>query len=275
MKRTFIRFMKNSRTQKKFLIVWAIFSGIALILPDSGMAAGWYLRGAAGYEQSRAADFSDTDCSSTAPPALFGCATGNDGQCIGAYGDFGRFPLAEVAVGRRILPWLRTDLSFAYRFHMDYEGNANFLSVGTNQPVSAKADSFSGMVNLFVDINGIPGVKKLWRFQPYAGGGIGLSYNRIGQMTFLFPDNAGAHKVSVTPSGDRKDFAFMLAVGTGIVLTRQLTMDIAYRYADLGRVGTSPGNMYMNTLPAGIAVSDIETRLRSHGLTVGLRYHFE
>lgn len=267
--------MKISRKQKPFLIVWAIFFGAALILPDSVMAAGWYLRGAAGYEQSRAAHFSDTDCSSTTPPALFGCATGNDGQRIGAYGDFNRFPLAEVAVGRRILPWLRADLSVAYRFNMDYEGNANFLSVGASQPVSAKADSFNGMLNLFVDINGIPGVKKLWRFQPYAGGGVGLSYNRIGQMTFLFPDNPGAHKVSVTPSGDRKDVAFMLSVGVGIILTPQLTMDVAYRYADLGRVGTSPGNMYMDSHPAGIAVSDIETRLRSHGLTVGLRYHFE
>jgi opacity protein-like surface antigen len=157
---------------------------------------------------------------------------------------------------------------------MNYEGNANFLAVGVNQPVSAKADSITGMVSLFVDVNGLLAGRKLWRFQPYVGGGVGLSYNRIGQMTFRFPDNPGAHKVSVTPSGDRKDFALMLAVGTGIVLTERLSLDLAYRYFDLGRVETSPGNMFMDIIPQGIAVNNIEARLRTHGLAVGLRYHF-
>jgi hypothetical protein len=62
-------------------------------------------------------------------------------------------------------------------------------------------------------------------------------------MTFLFPDNPGAHKVSITPSGDRKDLAFMLALGTGVILTEQISMNIAHHYFDLGRVETSPGNM--------------------------------
>lgn len=244
------------------------------LFPHDGAAADWYIRGAIGYEWSRAADFSDGDCRSTNPPAIFGCANGSDGQPIGSYGNFGHFPMAEAAVGKQLLPWLRADLSFAFRFDMDYEGNANFLSVGANQPVSAKADSTSGMVNLFVDINGLAPGKKLWRFQPYLGGGVGLAYNRIGRMTFLFPDNSGSHKVSVTPSGDRKDIAFMLAVGTGIILTEHLSLDISYRYFDLGYVGTSSGNMAMNNVPAGIAVSDIEARLRSHGLALGLRYYF-
>lgn len=267
-------FMKKNEIVIKFSVILSIFFLSAFLLPATGTAAGWYLRGTVGYEKSLTADFSDTNCASANPPALFGCANGNNGQPIGAYGDFGRFPLVEAAVGRQLLPWLRADLSVAYRFNMDYSGNANFLNVGANQPVSAKADSLSGMVNLFVDINGLLAGKKLWRFQPYVGGGAGLSYNRIGQMTFRYPDNPGAHKVSITPSGDRKDFAFMLAVGTGVMLTGQLSLDVAYRYFDLGRVETSPGNMYMDTRPAGIAVNGIESRLRTHGPAVGLRYQF-
>lgn len=266
--------MKKNEIAIKCLVIWMIFFLSVLLFPDTGTAAGWYLRGVAGYEKSLAADFSDMNCASTNPPSLFGCVNGNNGQAIGAYGDFGHFPLVEAAVGRQFLPWLRADLSLAYRFNMDYSGNANFLNVGANQPVSAKADSLSGMVNLFVDINGLLTGKKLWRFQPYVGGGVGFSYNRIGQMTFRFPDNPGAHKVSITPSGDRKDFAYMLAVGTGVILTEQLTLDIAYRYFDLGRVETSPGNMYMDTIPAGIAVDGIESNLRTHGLALGLRYQF-
>jgi opacity protein-like surface antigen len=66
----------------------------------------------------------------------------------------------------------------------------------------------------------------------------------------------------------------MLAVGTGFVLTERLILDVAYRYFDLGRVETSPDNMYMDTKPAGIAINGIETHLRSHGPAAGLRYQF-
>lgn len=254
-------------------IGWIFFLSV-LLFAAPAPAAGWYVRGALGYEASPAADFTDADCASSRPPALFGCAAGCDGQPIGAYGDFGRFPLAEGAFGRQIFPWLRADLSLAYRFRMDYEGNANFLSVGSVQPVSVRGDSLSGMVNVFIDISGFLAEKKLWRFQPYIGGGIGLAHNRIDRMTFLFPQNAGRHKLSVTPSGDRTNLAFMAALGTGVILTERLRLDISYRYFDLGRVETDPGQMVMNTAPAGIAVNSIETRLKTHGLAVGLRYHF-
>lgn len=266
--------MKMNKISVKFLIAGAIFFLSVFALPDSAMTGGWYVRGAVGYEKSRTANMSDVNCSSISPPALFGCAAGDDGLPISAYGDFGNFPLVEAALGRQLLPWLRVDLALTYRFHMNYDGNANFLSVGSNQPVSAKADSLAGMLNVFVDINGFLPGKKLWRFQPYLGGGVGLAYNRLGEMTFLFPDNQGAHKISIMPAGDRTNFAYMLAVGTGVVLTEHFSLDIAYRYFDLGRVGSSPGNMYMDIIPAGIAVNDIESPLRTHGLAVGLRYHF-
>ncbi len=266
--------MKKITTPIFTPVVLTIGSLIFFLFPPSGQAAGWYVRTSAGYEKSLAADFSDTNCMSQKPAALFGCASGNDGRPIGAYGDFGYFPMMEAAAGRQFLPWLRTDVSLAYRFDMRYQGNANFLAVGPHQPVSAKSDSLTGMINVFIDINGLLPAHKLWRFQPYVGGGIGLSCNRIGQMTFLFPDNPGRHKISVTPSGDRKNFAYMLAIGTGFALTQHLNLDISYRYFDLGWVETSPGNMYMDVLPAGIFINSIESRVRTHGPAVGIRYHF-
>lgn len=66
----------------------------------------------------------------------------------------------------------------------------------------------------------------------------------------------------------------MLALGMGMILTEQISMNIAYHYFDLGRVETSPGNMYMDTRPAGITVNGIESHLRTHGLALGLRYQF-
>jgi opacity protein-like surface antigen len=269
--------MKNNKWSVNCFMLWILIALSTLLTPVPGWAASWYVRGAVGYEKSLASDFSDTDCSSANPPALFGCVKGVNGQPIGAYGDFGHFPTMEAAVGRQLLPWLRTDVSFAYRFRMDYEGNANFLAPklhpSPNQPVSAKADSFSGLINFFIDINGFFSKKKFWRVQPYVGGGVGLAYNRLDPVTYQFPDNT-THKISITPSGNRKDFAFMLAVGTGVILTDRLSLDIAYRYFDLGRVETASGNMYMNHAPSGIDINSTEAPLRTHGLSAGLRYQF-
>jgi len=259
------------KTIIKYPMFWFFF--FVASLPYFVQAEGWYWRGNLGYEWSREADFSDSDCSATNPPTLFGCVKGGDGRPLGAYGNFGRFPSAELAVGRRLFPWMRADLALSYRFNMRFEGNANFLAVGQRQPVSATADSFSGMLKFFVDFHGFSaGI--FGRFQPYAGCGAGWAYNRIGQMTYLFPENQRAHKISVIPSGDRNNFAFTFTLGTGLVLTEKIILDIAYHYMDLGVVGTSPGNMYMDTRPDGIAISDVWAPLKVQGVAVGMRYNF-
>ena len=237
-------------------------------------AAGWYLRGALGFEWSLAADFSDADSGASNPPALFGSVPGRDGQPIGAYGDFGRSPLAEAAVGKQIFPWLRTEFAVAYRHDMPYRGEANFRGVPGGQPVSGNVDALTGMANLFLDIAGLPGVD-IGRFQPYLGGGIGVTHNRLGEMTYGFPANPGKHKITVTPSGEKTDVAFMVGVGTGIVLSKRIVLDLSYRYTDLGRVYTDAGKAYLNNIPAGIDIAETWAPLRSHGVFAGIRYLFK
>ncbi|MBK5939912.1 outer membrane protein [Halochromatium roseum] len=242
-------------------------------LATTAESSDWYLRATLGGEQSNDADVFDRDCASQQPAALFGCVRGDDGRPIGAYGDFGRYPLIEVALGKRLLPWLRTDLSLGYRFDSDYQGNANFLSVGTHEPVSAQFESWSSMVNAFVDL--APLIEAdLGRFQPFVGVGAGLAYNQLGKMTYRFPQNPYRHKLSVTPDGERTSFTYRLTAGTGIRLTDSLMLDLAVAYSDLGKVGTNAGVMAMNHVPRGIPIDETETHLRALGLSVGLRYGF-
>jgi len=254
-----------------------ICAAIALALTlgrvDIAQAGDWYLRAALGYEQSADADYSDTDCSSRQPPALFGCAMGGDGRSIGAYGDFGDYPMVELALGTRLLPWLRTDLSLGYRFAIDYQGNANFLAVGTQQPVSAELESWNGMVNVFVDLAALSGTD-LGRFQPYVGAGVGVALNQLGRMTYLFPENPKKHKFSLTPEGERTNFAYRLVVGTGIALSERVMLDLSAYYTDLGEVGTDTGIMAMNNIPAGILIDETATDWRAFGVGIGLRYDF-
>lgn len=251
---------------------FAVFLVFSMASPAG--AAGWYLRGTLGFEWSFAADYSDSDSTSTNPPALFGTGPGSDGRRIGVEGDFGRFPLAEVAVGKQILPWFRSELAVAYRPDMQYRGNANFRGIPGEQPVSASADSLSCTVNLFLDIADLL-TANLGSFHPYVGGGVGVAHNRLGEMTYLFPGNTGAHKITITPAGKKTDIVFMASIGTGIAISKRILLDISYRYSDLGHVRTEPGRAYLNNIPSGIDIAETWAPLRTHGVYTGIRYLFE
>ena len=94
-------------------------------------------------------------------------------------------------------------------------------------------------------------------------------------MTYGFPANPGKHKITVTPSGEKTDVAFMVGVGTGIVLSKRIVLDLSYRYTDLGRVYTDAGKAYLNNIPAGIDIAETWAPLRSHGVFAGIRYLFK
>lgn len=257
--------------RKRFWVPLACL--VALLgLPPMAAAAGWYARADMAAEWAPQADFSDDDAGATHPPALFGTIPGNDGRPIGAYGDCGAFAALELAFGRSILPWLRADLALAWRPHMVYAGKANFAGVAGEQPVSGTAESLSVLANVFVEIDRLL-CFSAGPFRPFVGAGLGVSRNHMGEMTYLFPGLA-RHKTSIAPAGSRTDLAFMLAAGTGIALTDRLTLELAYRYTNLGKIQTDPGRLAMNHLPAGIDIAGTWARLQVHGFAAGIRCAF-
>ncbi len=247
-----------------------LFFVACLAIPAQGRAAQWYIRAGGGVDWSTGADFHDQSGPAGEGAPLFGSGVGSDGRTLGAYGDFGSFPAFEIAAGVQPLTWLRTDLSLTYRMDMDYGGQANFRNVRGEQPVTADGESLTPMVNLFFEPASLAKLD-LGIFIPYIGGGIGLSYNHIGPMTYRFP-GLTRHKISVVPSGSRVDFAFMLTAGTGIRLSERFILDLSYRYSDLGRIATDSGNMYMDYLPGGVDILGTSAPLRTHGFLLGLRY---
>jgi opacity protein-like surface antigen len=156
---------------------------------------------------------------------------------------------------------------------MQYSGQANFTGLTGPQPVSGNAESLSGLVNLYFDINGLPGVN-LDRFQPFMGGGIGFATNWLDEMTYKFPQLPPKHTYSIVPSGDRTDLAFMLTAGTGFELTKHLILDISYRYTDLGRAQTNVGTMHMDVSVTSLVIAGTSVPLRAHGMLMGIRYNF-
>lgn len=232
----------------------------------------WYIRAAAGAIWGRDADFSDKDCKSTSPPALFGCGPGSDGKSLGTDGDFGQYLVLEFAGGRHLKPWLRTELAFHFRPNMKYSGSANFLNVSGPQPVSTTARSMGLMTNVFVELAPLLDLSAS-RWHPYLGAGAGLSHNKLDKVTYRFPE-AQNHHLSITPSGRRWDAAYQITAGLGILFTQKWILDISVRYEDLGSVETDRGGMYMDHINGSIDIARTEADLKGFGTLIGLRYNY-
>jgi len=215
---------------------------LCLVLATSTSAAerkSLYFRAGAGIAFSENATFSDVDCHSVSPAALFGCIPGNDGRPIGAYGDFEKSVALDIGVGYRWNSWLRTEVFFSYRPDFRFDGLSNFaqLEPTVHQGVEGDAQSVSVMVAGMVRPLSLFGAKK-WFVDPFVMGGTGMANNRIRPMVFTFPDTE-----TITPNGSHTGFAWTVGGGFSFELGKNVELEIIYRYTDLGQVETDVGTM--------------------------------
>ena len=232
-----------------------------------------YLRGGLGLDRPAETRFTDRDCSSTSPAALYGCGQGGDGAPYRSVGDFGNVPVLEIGLGYTAAPALRLEALAEYRPRLPFEGRANFLAPGRRQSVAAELSTLSGMLAAYVDLAAL-GVPELGFFGPFIGGGVGIVRTRIGETRMTFPKTT-----TIVPGASRTDAAWMLTAGVALALDERLTLDLAWRYTDLGEVRTGRGagrvvwhDGSREPLPLDLAVT--RARLRSHGLRLSLRYAF-
>ena len=157
-------------------------------------------------------------------------------------------------IGYRINPMFRTD------FTLDYIPSLKLKGSGTS-PTSADLDALVGMANGYLDLNGfMPGM--LGPFQPYIDAGVGFSRNDLGSTTATGSSINGSVK---------NQFAWGAGAGVGYAITPNLTLDLAYKYLDLGETRTG------STVSVGgvsAAVNPLKADLNVHTVTLGIRYAF-
>ena len=253
------------------LAAFAVVAGL-LLVSRAAIAGDHYLRGGIGVDWSGRTVFTDVDCSSTSPAALYGCGTGDDGAPYRSVGDFGTVPAIELGLGYAAGP-VRFELLVEYRPHFAFKGRANFLAPGTREEVRAKLSSVSGMLAGFVDLGGM-GLPKPGPFAPFVGTGIGVVHTRIGKTTMTFPATT-----TTVPGGSRTGLAWMVTAGVGMAVGERAILDLAWRYTDLGKVRTDrgPGRVVWrdgSREPLPLDLAPTEARLRGHGIRLSLRYAF-
>ena len=234
-------------------------------------AGGLHLRGGIGLDRPGDTAFTDTDCASTVPAALYGCGTGGDGAPYRSHGNFGTPPAVEFGLGYATGGAMRFEVLVEYRPRFTFEGRANFLAPERRQSVSAELSSVSGMVAGYLDLAAL-GVPKPGSVAPYVGSGFGVVRARIGETAMTFPATT-----TTVPGGSRVNLAWMATVGVAVPLNERLSLDLAWRYADLGEVRTEPGDGRVvwrdgSREPMPLDLAPTQARLRGHGLRLSLRY---
>jgi len=228
----------------------------APVLAPAMDVSGWYLRGDIGFSNQQVGSLFNENYS------RFDSVTNIDRG-------FDAAPLFGLGIGYNINNWLRVDATGEYRARANFHG----LDIGHTivaSPLNDWPDRYTGskyewtfMFNGYVDLG------TWWNFTPFIGAGVGFSRNSItnfGDVNVAFPVNADAHG----DTASKWNFAWAVHAGVGYRLTPAATIELAYRYIDLGDATT--GTMFGYT---GVADTPFEFRhLTSQDLKLGLRYNF-
>lgn len=239
-----------------------------LLLTTPAFAAGpLYVRFGAGLERTSKTTVHDVDCTSTNPPALFGCGAGNDGRSLGARGTFGDVSAFELAIGTSLAERTRVELAVGLR-ELDLDANANFLGAGGSQRAYADAVSHSAMLSIAYDFGSSTAC-----LRPFVGAGVGASRNEIDAVRYEFPTIA-SNATTTTPGGTNTDLAWMLEGGVSMRISDSLRIDLALRYSELGEFRTEAGDARI-IRPARIESIPIDRTTMnagSGGVMLSLRY---
>jgi outer membrane protein OmpA-like peptidoglycan-associated protein len=171
-------------------------------------------------------------------------------------------------VGYRFNPMFRADLTLDYIPSFKLRGTAVSGGPGiVNSTASADLNSLVGMANGYLDLNGLM-PNMLGPFQPYIDGGLGFARNDLGTIS----GNLGGVTPYTQSGATETNFAWGVGAGAGFAITPNLTLDLAYKYLNLGEVRT--GNPIFVGAATFNRTGDKSDELTAHTVTVGLRFAF-
>jgi opacity protein-like surface antigen len=188
------------------------------------------------------------------------------------HNDIKSSPLFGVGVGYGYSSWLRFDITGEYR------GDATFLAQdkypgangtftfpqpgfnpGTNE-YTADIQSWVGLANAYIDLG-------TWHcVTPYIGGGVGFAnISVLGLKDVNVPNNSVFYGADHTET----NFAWALYAGLAYDVTPSMTLDLSYRFTDLGDARS--GTVTAFDLSSSYHSVDIDN-ITSHDLMLGVRW---
>ena len=206
---------------------------------------------------------SDVGYSFSGTPSVTWPVTNAQGDLIGAKVTDIRVQdtyVLEGGIGCASAGW-RGEVVFGYRGNRHIDGVPPTWTPGPNvqDPLHARLTSYTAMINGYRDL-------ATWgNFTPYVGAGMGVAYHMLDNVTFtqnpfLLNEIEGSRDLS---------FAWQLMAGIDYRLSDRATLDLGYRYVDLGKATSGRADTAGFVNPR-VVFDD----LTSHEIKIGLRYQF-
>ncbi len=222
---------------------------------------GWYLRGDIGMTNTRGKLFAPAydDVSTLSVNQLGHGFTGGT-----SYG---------VGVGYQFNSWFRADITGEYRSKVMFSGTdfANIAGLGPISDVySARFSSWVAMANVYVDLG------TWWCITPFVGAGVGGAFNQIDGLQDLgsipSPGVGSVNSASFFANAANKtSFAWAAHAGLAYKVNQNFTIELAYRYLDLGNAVTGKGDTFDGIL-AGRGRPFQFNDLTSQDIKLGVRW---
>lgn len=228
---------------------WQLAGAAALFAAAGNAQAIDYWRIDLGSSMSTDAGIRDKDFASD--QAICG-----DAACTsaGTIKDVGNSYVISGGLGWKIGADWRADVTLAYRGGYKVDET---MPDATN--VNADITSISLMAAGYRDFT-------LSWGKPYVGAGIGFAQNEAKDVKF----NVGGFSLDA-PGGTKSGLAWSLMAGVGFQLSPTMTLDVGYRYTDLGKIETGSGNINFGGVPV-TTYSGAEGKLRANEISIGLRF---
>jgi opacity protein-like surface antigen len=232
--------------------------------PPQSCCSGWYLRGDIGFSNQQVDHISNVNY------ANFSSVTNIDK-------DFDSAPFFGLGIGYTVNDWFRVDVTGEYR------GNANFhgFDIGAipgggfaDDRYTASKSEWTFLLNGYVDLG------TWYKITPFIGAGVGVSRNTIsnfGDVSVCVNSGGGCAAVggsdAYAGSASKWNFAWALYAGLGYQISRDVALEFAYRYIDLG-------DAQSGDLIAFDGTNNFNNPMMFHGLTshdlkLGLRVNLD
>lgn len=180
---------------------------------------------------------------------------------------------AGVGVGYRFNNWFRVDGTFEYRGagQIGVTDRVTFPANGgvahLNNTYKGNLSSMVALFNAYVDLG-------TWNcLTPYIGAGIGYASNRISGLTDQGVLNGALYgpTLATASTGTKSGVAWALMAGVGYEVNKNLTLEVGYRYLNLGDAQSGRiQNTYLPESYGPLKAKEID----SHDIKIGMRWNF-
>jgi opacity protein-like surface antigen len=190
--------------------------------------SGWYLRGDIGMTNQTVGSLTNV----VAP-----------GTSVGTkFLSFDSSPLFSLGGGYQFNNWLRADVTGEYRGNAHFHGQqiAQFGTASLPDDYTASKSEWLFLANAYVDLG------TWWCVTPFLGAGIGTTRNTISNFTDIGASSAGTFILSTTyaDTASKWNLAWALYAGLAYKVTPGLSLELTYRYLNLGTANTGLTNSF-------------------------------